>query len=124
GTINRSLDTHRRPDERGAMVDGAVSDGEVLQAVAAVAEAFAAQRAERQTRTALDVGDFDRLADAGLLRTGLPGERGGMWQSVAASSRPICEVFRTLAAGDPSVALVASMHPAVLAFWLATVEAP
>src|SRR5262249_32595560 len=34
--------------------------------------------------------------------------------------RPICGIYRTLATGDPSVALVSSMHPAVIAFWLAT----
>jgi alkylation response protein AidB-like acyl-CoA dehydrogenase len=33
-------------------------------------------------------------------------------------------VYRTLAAGDPSVALVAAMHPAVLAFWLGTDAVP
>ena len=37
---------------------------------------------------------------------------------MTASTRPIGEVLRTLAGGDPSVALVASMHPSVLGFWL------
>jgi alkylation response protein AidB-like acyl-CoA dehydrogenase len=45
---------------------------------------------------------------------------GGMWEGVAASVRPLCEAFRVLAGGDPSVALVSAMHPAVLGYWLAT----
>jgi alkylation response protein AidB-like acyl-CoA dehydrogenase len=44
---------------------------------------------------------------------------GGLWRSVAETTRPICEVLRTLAAADPSVALVSAMHPSVLGFWLA-----
>ena len=63
--------------------------------------------------------DFARLNDAGFLLVAVPEEGGGLWRSVAETTRPICEVLRTLAAADPSVALVASMHPAVLAFWLA-----
>lgn len=39
---------------------------------------------------------------------------------MAASTRAICEGLRQLAGADPSVALVASMHPAVVAFWLAS----
>jgi alkylation response protein AidB-like acyl-CoA dehydrogenase len=42
---------------------------------------------------------------------------------VGASARPICEMLRTLAHGDSSVALVCAMHPAVLNFWMATGEA-
>lgn len=34
--------------------------------------------------------------------------------------RPVCEIHRQLASADPSVALVCSMHPAVVAFWLAS----
>lgn len=97
-------------------MDGA----DVRRGVAKVAQGFASQRAERQQRTGLDPADFELLADAGLLLTGLPVERGGLWSTVGASTRDICETFRVLAAGDSSVALVCAMHPAVLAFWLAT----
>lgn len=99
---------------------------DVHAAVTEVAGGFAAQRAERQQRRHLDPADFDALADAGLLRTGLPTDRGGLFSTVAASARDLCELFRTLAHGDPSVALVSTMHPAVLAFWLSrpTVPAP
>lgn len=48
----------------------------------------------------------------------MPEEQGGLWRSVPESTRSICEALRTLAAADSSVALVASMHPAVLGFWL------
>ncbi|MPZ50794.1 MAG: hypothetical protein GEU75_16095 [Dehalococcoidia bacterium] len=34
------------------------------------------------------------------------------------------EILRTLAKGDPSVALVSSMHPAVLSFWLCQDQVP
>lgn len=53
----------------------------------------------------------------------VPEASGGMWRSVPESTREICEVLRALAAGDPSVALVSSMHPAVVGFWLA-IDAP
>ena len=43
---------------------------------------------------------------------------------MASSTRPICELYRVLARGDSSLALTTSMHPAVLAFWLATPEVP
>ena len=101
-----------------------VDANEIRAEVAAVAGDFAADRRERQRRTALDRADFDRLAAAGLLRAGLPAERGGLWQDGPRSTRSICEIYRVLAQGDPSVALVASMHPAVLAFWLATPTVP
>ena len=91
----------------------------VLDNVREVSESFAADRKERQRRRHLDQDDFARLAEAGLLLTGVPEGKGGLWRSVRESTRPICEVLRTLAQGDPSVALVSSMHPAVLSFWLA-----
>jgi alkylation response protein AidB-like acyl-CoA dehydrogenase len=89
-----------------------------------VRAAFASDRRARQARTALDPADFDRLRDAGLSRAPLPVDRGGLWQDVRRSTRPIAELHRSLAGGDPSVALVASMHPAVLSYWLATPAVP
>ena len=87
--------------------------------VEAIAGEWRAKRAERQARRHLDAADFARLNDAGFLHVAVPEEGGGLWRSVAETTRPICDVLRPLAAADPSVALVASMHPAVLAFWLA-----
>lgn len=95
----------------------------VLANVREIAESFAAQRARRQQARGLDVVDFQQLREAGFLLTGLPAAEGGLWQTAAQSTRDICELLRTLARGDSSVALVSSMHPAVLAFWLASPKA-
>jgi alkylation response protein AidB-like acyl-CoA dehydrogenase len=92
---------------------------ELGAAVAATAEEWRADRSRRQARTALDEADFRRLADAGFLLVAVPEAQGGLWRGVAETTRPIADVLRTLAAADPSVALVASMHPAVIGFWLA-----
>jgi len=97
---------------------------QVRAQVEEVAAAFAADRSARQQCTSLYEEDFVRLGEAGLRATGLPEERGGLWRSMEESTRDICEIFRTLAHGDSSVALVCSMHPAVLAFWLAKPEVP
>jgi alkylation response protein AidB-like acyl-CoA dehydrogenase len=98
--------------------------GAVLDKVRAVATRFAAERPERQRRRELDPADFDELAGAGVLLTGVGAPDGGLFESVSRSTRPIGEILRTVARGDPSVALVCSMHPAVLAYWLATEKAP
>jgi alkylation response protein AidB-like acyl-CoA dehydrogenase len=87
--------------------------------IADIAAEWRASRPERQARRGLDPADFERLAKAGLLHVAVPEEAGGLWRSLAETTRPICETLRTIAAADPSVALVASMHPAVLGFWLA-----
>jgi hypothetical protein len=76
-------------------------------------------RLGRQARRGLDPNDFARLAGAGFLDVAVPEARGGLWRSVAETTGPICAVLRTLAAADPSVALVASMHPSVIAVGLA-----
>jgi alkylation response protein AidB-like acyl-CoA dehydrogenase len=96
----------------------------VRQAVAELARGFAAERSERQQRRQLDPADLEALAGVGMLRSGLPADRGGLWQDLASSTRGICEIYRALARGDSSLALTTSMHPAVLAFWLATPEVP
>jgi alkylation response protein AidB-like acyl-CoA dehydrogenase len=96
---------------------------DVVADVRTIAEDWRADRKERQGRRHLDQADFDRLRDAGLLRLVAPVDSGGLLDSVEASVRPLCEAYRQLAAGDPSVALVSSMHPAVVAFWLASPDA-
>jgi alkylation response protein AidB-like acyl-CoA dehydrogenase len=95
----------------------------VLDATREVAERFARERAERQRRRELAPADFDDLRAAGFLLSGVPAEHGGLWESLAGSTRPICELVRALARADSSVALVCAMHPAVLSFWLATPRA-
>lgn len=96
----------------------------LLANVREIADSFTAQRAERQQRRNLDLNDFHQLREAGFLLTGVPAAEGGLWQSARQSTRGICEVLRTIARGDSSVALVSSMHPAVLVFWLASPKAP
>jgi alkylation response protein AidB-like acyl-CoA dehydrogenase len=96
----------------------------VLDEVGRIAARFAADRPERQRRRQLDSVDFDDLARAGFLLTGVGTHQGGLFESVRVSTRPTAEILRTLARGDPSVALVCSMHPAVLSFWLAPDDVP
>ena len=87
-----------------------------------LAARFAADRHSRQRRTELDATDFEQLAAAGFLLTGISTRFGGIFESVPRSTRAVAEILRVLAQGDSSVALVASMHPAVLSLWLATDE--
>jgi alkylation response protein AidB-like acyl-CoA dehydrogenase len=88
-------------------------------AVIEIADSWRSERTERQIRRYLDPADFDRLRDVGVLSAPVPEAMGGLWRSVAESTRPLCRLLRTLAAADPSVALVSSMHPSVIGFWLA-----
>jgi alkylation response protein AidB-like acyl-CoA dehydrogenase len=93
---------------------------EITQTVDEIAALWRAQRAERQARRHLDRADFDLLREAGILRLIAPVEAGGLWQGADLSFRHLCGVYRRLGAADPSVALVSSMHPAVVVFWLAS----
>lgn len=86
--------------------------------VDALADRWRRDRPERQRRRHLERADFDELRDAGLLTAIVPRSVGGLWDGLESSTRLLCETYRALAAGDPSVALVSSMHPAVIAFWL------
>jgi len=94
----------------------------IFENVKSVSEQFAQNRGERQLRRELVKSDFDQLRNAGYLLTGVPVEMGGIWENTQKSTRDICNILRILAHGDSSVALVSSMHPAVLSFWLATPE--
>jgi alkylation response protein AidB-like acyl-CoA dehydrogenase len=96
----------------------------VLEGVRGIADRFAADRHERQRREQLVPEEFDELAAAGFLLTGVPSRDGGLFESVADSTRVVGSILNALARGDASVALVASMHPAVLSFWHASPEAP
>jgi alkylation response protein AidB-like acyl-CoA dehydrogenase len=99
------------------MVPGAEA---VSDAIRAIAGAWRDERAERQSRRHLVRSDFDALRDAGLLALPVPASDGGLWHGVPQSVRALCDVYRLLAGGDPSVALVSAMHPSVIAFWLAS----
>src|SRR5947209_12178116 len=86
--------------------------------VDALVETWMPNRAERMARKALDKADFDALSSAGLTLTGVPTNFGGLWQGAAQSARPIAMLLRKLAGVDPSLALVAAMHPTVLLMWM------
>jgi alkylation response protein AidB-like acyl-CoA dehydrogenase len=100
------------------------STAERMLLIQGLADEFAASRDVRQRRRHLDPLDFARLRDTGLPLLAIPESSGGLWVDTRQSTRPICEALRVLARGDASVALVASMHPSVLSFWLASPEAP
>ena len=106
-----------------AAADTAADMDSVLQRIAGIAEHFGSDALARGQRDALVRADFDALADAGFLRLGLPAARGGLWRGLAGSARDYGRIIRCLANGDPAVALVASMHPTVLCYWLTTAEA-
>lgn len=91
--------------------------GEVDVAVREVAARWREERKERQARRHLERADFESLRDSGLLQLPVPVDAGGRWEGVR-SVRPLCEVYRHLAGADASVALVSSMHPAVIGYWI------
>ncbi len=93
---------------------------ELQDRLAQLAERWRVERPERQARRHLDPVDFAALTEAGFLAACAPVGVGGAFRSAAVSTRPMAEGLRTLAGGDPSVALVAAMHPAVVGYWLAT----
>src|ERR1044071_10151380 len=90
----------------------------ILDGVKGIADQFVRDRRERQRRRELVQADFDALRDVGYLLLGAPVEMGGIWEGTGRTTRPACEILRTLARGDSSVALVSSLHPAVTPFWL------
>ncbi len=96
----------------------------VQQNINEIADRWKTERTDRQSRTALHRADIDELAAAGFTLTGVPTTHGGLWESIETSTRPVCDLLYTLARGDSSVALVASMHPGVLAVigWLVKPE--
>jgi alkylation response protein AidB-like acyl-CoA dehydrogenase len=92
----------------------------VLAQVRSIASAWRSDRTTRQARRQLERSDFDSLRDTGLLTMAIPVDAGGAWHGSQQSMRGLCAAYRSLAGADPSVALVSSMHPAVIAFWLAS----
>ena len=90
---------------------------ELLANVQHVAGRFASERRQRQHRRALDPADVATLKEIGLHLAAVPEEYGGWWQGRQKSIRAHCQAMCLLAEGDPSLALVATMHPSVLCFW-------
>lgn len=97
---------------------GIAADTAIMERLAVLADQWRAARPERQERTHLERDDFDVIRSTGYLQAAVPADLGGTWRGVAGSVRSIGAMLRVLGAADPSVALVSSMHPAVLAFWL------
>lgn len=93
---------------------------ELARAIDHIASRWAEERAERQARRNLDPADFALLRDAGLLAAIAPVTAGGLTADIPTAARPMCTLYRRLAAGDASVALVSVMHPAVISYWLAS----
>lgn len=96
----------------------------IMDNVQEISTQFAAERSQRQKRRELVRSDFDDLVSSGFHLTGVLAEHGGLWENIPQSSRRICNLLRILAHGDSSVALVSTMHPGVLSFWLATPNVP
>jgi alkylation response protein AidB-like acyl-CoA dehydrogenase len=91
---------------------------QVIRDLASVAAGFSKDAISRQRRRQLDSYDFDQLKETGFLLTGVPADQGGLWKGPARSARAYSQMVRTIAHRDPSVALVASMHPALTGFFL------
>lgn len=96
---------------------------EVEKKVAALTASWAGERAARMARQALDPADFAALAGAGFTLTGAPEDVGGLWRGQtgaarAESARRTGRLLAMLAGVDPSLALVAAMHPTVLMSWI------
>jgi len=90
----------------------------VEEKVLALAQRFRGERLERGARQALDPLDFVALAETGFTLTGVPRSEGGVFTDLGACIRPYARMLAALASADPSLALVASMHPVVLGYWL------
>lgn len=83
--------------------------------IARLAERWSGQRTERQARRSLDRADFDALEDAGFLRSaGTDAAGRGVEVGRVLDTSRLRRTARALALADPSVTLVAAMHPAVL----------
>ncbi len=94
-------------------------DHSVVGAATSIADRWRAEQKDRQARRQLDRADFAALGEARLWATVVPADMGGSWRDAKSSLRPMCEALRIIATADSSVALVAAMHPSVIAFWLA-----
>ncbi|MCK9497116.1 MAG: acyl-CoA/acyl-ACP dehydrogenase [Dehalococcoidia bacterium] len=77
-----------------------------IAAAEALAPVFAGRAEQHDRDASFAFENFDDLRDAGLLNLGIPVEEGGDGQGLAVRAR----VLRTIAAGDPSTALVLAMH--------------
>lgn len=96
----------------------------VLGSLDQLADRWQSERDERLQRRHLERTDFDAVASTGFLRLIVPETHGGLWRSLAETGPVLVDAVQRLARGDHSVALVASMHPAVMIYWTAIDAAP
>ena len=61
----------------------------VREGVTAIAESWAADRAARQQRRALDPADFTALRDAGFTLTGIAADAGGIWRDIRSCQQTV-----------------------------------
>ena len=113
------VEEHRGFASRADLLHLVLMHGDAEGVLAELVGRWRAERSERRARRHLDPADVAALSDAGLFEAPVPVALGGRWEGPT-SARPLCETFRMLAGGDPSVALVTVMHPTVLAWWLHT----
>jgi SfnB family sulfur acquisition oxidoreductase len=81
-------------------------DAEALAIAAALAAQFAPEAAERDAERRLPGRELDRLSESGLLGITVPRAFGG----ADVRARTLAEVFRRLAAADPSIAQIPHSH--------------
>ncbi|WP_443073632.1 acyl-CoA dehydrogenase family protein [Streptomyces sp. NBC_01429] len=81
-------------------------DAEALAVAAGLAVAFRAGAAARDAERALPRAEVDRLSASGLLAVSVPRAYGG----AEVSARTLAEIFRLLAAADPSLAQIPQSH--------------
>jgi len=79
---------------------------EAVTVAADLGERFAKGAADRDADRVLPVAELDELSESGLLAITVPAAYGG----AELSAEALAEVFRLLAAGDPSVAQVPHSH--------------
>lgn len=97
--------------------------GDVVDDVVALAATWRPDRAERLHRTQLDPADVAAVVATGYPALIVPRSHGGLGDGLATVPR-LAAALAAIARVDPSLALVLSMHPAVLAYWVGAPEAP
>ena len=79
---------------------------EAVAVAADLAERFAKSAAERDAERVLPAAELDELSESGLLAVTVPAPYGG----AELPAETLAEVFRLLAAGDPSIAQIPHSH--------------
>ncbi|MFD9381387.1 SfnB family sulfur acquisition oxidoreductase [Streptomyces sp. NPDC059999] len=91
---------------RGAPAHVIADEAEALAVAAELADAFRVGAADRDAGRVLPRAELDRLSASGLLGITVPSAHGG----ADVGARTLAEVFRLLAAADPSLAQIPQSH--------------